>query len=427
MVQQQIAAETISLTRAPLFGPVELLRAPVHLEAARRIDLVAHFSGAFDLAEGQPIGHAARVAHLALAFARELKLDSASRRRVVYAALLHDAGVAIRDLPPGVDGTGGHTAAGAWLASLIGLDQETQHVIRCTHERWDGDGRPARLVMSDIPIEALAITAAHWVTDLLGPLDNPLRARAALRAFPLDELEPLVGLRVARAAMEQLRQDGVWMALWDEQLSERVAEQAPGEGRASIQHVEHVASAMGVMIDSAVRERGRSELVADLAFELGRQLGMEATHGRALRVAALVMDIGQLGVPRHITEKPAILSIDEMELMRRHPGWAARLLETLPGFEEVALWVESHHERPDGRGYPDLLTQTEIPLAARVLAVADAYWALRAPRPYRDALNAEGATAVIEEASGTQFDAGVAAALRRALRAIEARARSSVA
>ncbi len=422
MVRKHVAAETTSLTRSPLLTPVELHRAPVQLLPTRRIDLVAQFSGAFDLAEGQPMGHAASVAHIALAFGRELRLDAAGRRRLLYAALLHDAGVAIRVLPPGVEAAGGHTAAGAWLASLIGLDAETQRVIRCTHERWDGDGRPGRLVMSDIPIESLVISAAHWVTDLVTPLDNPLRVRAALRTFQVRDLEPLVGLRVARAALAQLHRDEVWMSLWDEQLAARVALQAPDDGQPATAHVEHIAAAIGVVVDAAVREPGRAERVAELAVELGRQAGLAATLGPALRVAALVMDIGQLGVPRHVTEKLAILSIDEMELMRRHPGWAARLLETLPGFEELALWVESHHERPDGRGYPESLTQTEIPLPARILAVADSYWALRAPRAYRPALDDEDATRVIEQAAVTQFDPGVASVLRRALRAIEARA-----
>ena len=355
-MQQQIAPETISLTRAPLLGPVELFREPAQLQAARQVDLVAHFSGAFDLADGQPIGHAARVAHLTLAFARELNLDGASRRRVLYAALLHDSGVSICDLPPGLDGAGGHTAAGVWLASLIGLDEETQHVIRCTHEHWDGNGRPAQLMMSDILVEALTIIAAHWATDLLGPVDNLFRARVTLRGFPLDEIEPLVGLRVGRAAMEQLQRDDVWMALWDDQLPARVAEQAPGEGRASIQHVEHVAAAMGAVVDSAVRESGRCQLVADLAAELGRQLELDATHGRALRVVGH----GYRAVGRPTTHhREGLDPLDRGDRIdAATPELGGATAGDVAGIRGGRAWVESHHERPDGRGYPDLLTQS---------------------------------------------------------------------
>lgn len=421
MVQQPKAQTTIARGVLRPGRPTDLYHAPVQLEPVRRVDLVAHLSGAFDLAEGQPMGHAARVAHLAMAFGGRLQLDGGSRRRLLYASLLHDAGVAVRELPAGVDSTGGHTAAGAWVASLIGLDQETQHVIQCSHERWDGDGRPYRLAMMDVPVESLAIIAAHWVTDLLGPQDSPLRARAALRSFQPDDLEPLVGLRVAQAALAELRDDDVWMSLWDHELTTRITERVPGEGRPAMQHVERVAAAIGTVIDSAVREPGRALRVAELAAALGRQLGLDVMSARALHVAGLVMDIGQMGVPRHVTQKSSILSIEEMEVMRRHSGWAAQLLEGVPGFGELSTWVEAHHERPDGRGYPSLLSAAEIPFPARILAVSDTYWALRAERPYRAALSERDATAVIEEATGSQFDAGVASVLRRALRALAAR------
>src|SRR5947209_19618146 len=91
----------------------ELRRVAVELPAVRRADLLTRLSGAFDLAEGQAMGHSVRIAHLALAFARRLHLEAPVRRRVLYTALLHDSGVAVRELPPDLDPAGGHTAAGA--------------------------------------------------------------------------------------------------------------------------------------------------------------------------------------------------------------------------------------------------------------------------------------------------------------------------
>ncbi|MSQ30169.1 MAG: HD domain-containing protein [Dehalococcoidia bacterium] len=231
-----------------------------------------------------------------------------------------------------------------------------------------------------------------------------------MHGVTLVDLEPLLGLRVGRAVIEELRTDAVWMRLRDDRLSAVLAAQAPGEGRPSHQHVERVAAAMCEVVDAAVREPGRSERVGSLAMALGKQLGLEPAYLRALRIAGLLLDIGQLGVPHSITEKPAILSIDEMELMRRHLGWAARWLDGLPGFAEIAHWIEAHHERPDGRGYPDQLTAAELSLASRILAVADAYWALCAERPYRAALSPAQAVAVIEGAAGQQFDASAAEA-----------------
>jgi HD-GYP domain-containing protein (c-di-GMP phosphodiesterase class II) len=398
-----------------------LYRVPVQLLPARRVDLLTQLSGAFDLAESQPLGHANRVAHLSLAVARRLRLDGPTRRRTLYAALLHDSGVAVRVLPPHIDHSGGHTASGAWIASLMGLDEDVQHIIRATHERWDGEGRPRRYAMDDIPVEALLISAAHWVSDVITPSDHPLRARAALKAVTADDLEPLVGLRVGRALVDELRSDEVWMRLWAEDLAVTLAADVPGEGRASHQHVDRVAAAMGEVVDSAMREEGRAANVAALASEIGRRLGFGAAHCRALRLASLLLDLGQLGVPRDVTEKPALLTVDEMEQMERHPGVAAKLLEAIPGFAEIAHWVETHHERPDGRGYPEQLTAAELPLASRILAVSDSFWALCADRPYRGAYSPEEAIAVIEAAAGEQYDLAVVAQLRPALAALRAR------
>ena len=80
-------------------------------------------------------------------------------------------------------------------------------------------------------------------------------------------------------------------------------------------------------------------------------------------------------------------------------------MEMTPGMEEIGRWVEAHHERPDGRGYPELLAGDEIPVASRILSVADSYWALRAERAYRDAFSEADALALIQASAGQQYDA----------------------
>ena len=116
-----------------------------------------------------------------------------------------------------------------------------------------------------------------------------------------------------------------------------------------------------------------------------------------------------------MTEKPAILSVEEMQLMHHHPGWAAQLLERIPGFDEISRWVEAHHERVDGRGYPEQLDEDDIPIASRILAVADSFWALCADRPYRAAFTPDDAIACIEVAAGAQYDPDIVVQLRDAL------------
>jgi HD-GYP domain-containing protein (c-di-GMP phosphodiesterase class II) len=91
----------------------------------------------------------------------------------------------------------------------------------------------------------------------------------------------------------------------------------------------------------------------------------------------------------------------------------------MPGLEFIAGWIDAHHERPDGRGYPEMLSREEIPLAARILAIADSYWALRAERPHRPAYTREDAVDIIEANAGEQFDGSVVEWLVPALDALE--------
>ena len=415
-------SDTASAPREPPPVNIAFGFGGAELRPARPAELIAPLSGAFDLAESQPVGHAARVAHIATAVAERLDLDAATRRSVLYTGLLHDAGAAVRALPEGVDGRGGHTAAGAWVASRFGLDEHVQEAIRCSHERWDGRGRPRRLAMDQVPLESLIVSAAHWASDLERDSENPLRARARLVSTSPRDVEPVVGRRVAEALGRVMREDATWMALSGDGLPSRVASAASGEGRGSLRTVERIATVMGELVDASVREPGRSQRVAALAGQLAAGAGVSARERQALVVAALLLDVGQLGVPHHIVDKPTVLAVDEMELVRHHPGWAARIVETIPGMEQIALWVEAHHERPDGRGYGELLVGDQIPLASRVLAVADSYWALRAPRPYGEAFGDAEALKIIEAGAGAQYDAELVELLGPALAACEARA-----
>jgi HD-GYP domain-containing protein (c-di-GMP phosphodiesterase class II) len=123
-----------------------------------------------------------------------------------------------------------------------------------------------------------------------------------------------------------------------------------------------------------------------------------------IRIAALLHDVGLLGVPARVMSKPDILSVTEMQIMRQHPSHSEMILRPLNGFEEVAYWISRHHERPDGKGYPDMLSGEEIPLEARILAVADVYAALTSDRPHRGALSSKDARQILLGAAGSQLD-----------------------
>lgn len=148
---------------------------------------------------------------------------------------------------------------------------------------------------------------------------------------------------------------------------------------------------------------GHSRRVASYAMLLGRKLGMSPDQLDALRQAAVVHDIGKIALGDGILLKPGPLTDEEWTQMRRHPEAGVEILERVPGLADLIPAVRWHHERWDGKGYPDGLRELEIPLAARVLAVVDAFDAITSVRSYRDARSADQAIAILRDGVGSQW------------------------
>jgi putative nucleotidyltransferase with HDIG domain len=150
---------------------------------------------------------------------------------------------------------------------------------------------------------------------------------------------------------------------------------------------------------------GHSEKVAKYATEIAQELGYSRDNLESVRVAALLHDIGKIGVPDHVLSKPGPLSNKEWEIMRRHPDLGAAILKHIDAFKDCLGGVLHHHERYDGSGYPAGLKGDNIPLNARILAVADAYDAMTSERPYRcGKMTREQALSELRRCAGKQFD-----------------------
>ncbi len=158
---------------------------------------------------------------------------------------------------------------------------------------------------------------------------------------------------------------------------------------------------------------GHTRRVATLAVQLGEQLHLPADRLRLLALGGLLHDMGKLSVPDAILNKPGKLTDEEFDVIRSHPGAGRELLTELGGFPPLVLdLVESHHERLDGRGYPNRADAGALDLEVRILTVADVYDALTADRVYRDAWPAERAFALLDEETGSAFDEVCVEALR---------------
>jgi diguanylate cyclase (GGDEF)-like protein/putative nucleotidyltransferase with HDIG domain len=157
--------------------------------------------------------------------------------------------------------------------------------------------------------------------------------------------------------------------------------------------------------DAYTAEHARE--VEQLAARVGARLGLAEAELRNVRYAALLHDIGKIGIPGEILSKPGKLTEEEFEQIKQHTVIGARMLERIPFFEQVHPLVRSAHERWDGRGYPDGRAGSEIPLGARIICTCDAFHAMTSDRPYRAAMPAGEAIAELRRHAGRQFDPGV--------------------
>jgi putative nucleotidyltransferase with HDIG domain len=180
------------------------------------------------------------------------------------------------------------------------------------------------------------------------------------------------------------------------------------------------ATALVATLDARDRyTAGHSAAVAVYARDIAARLALSPADQQLAHLCGLVHDIGKVGLPPGLLEKPGPLTLEERRQMEEHPGIGERILANVDNYAEIAAIVRHHHERVDGNGYPDGLRGDEIPIVSRILAVADAYDAMTSDRPYREAMPTRVARMRLAQAVETQFDTSVVAAFEAVLAGAE--------
>jgi putative nucleotidyltransferase with HDIG domain len=198
----------------------------------------------------------------------------------------------------------------------------------------------------------------------------------------------------------------------ERQLSQRLGEANVRLERANISF----AAALVATLDARDRyTAGHSAAVAIYARDIAQRLGLSEERQQLAHLCGLVHDIGKIGLPPGLLEKPGALTLEERRQMQEHSAIGERILAKVEDYEEVAKIVRHHHERVDGMGYPDGLGDDKIPLISKILAVADSYNAMTSDRPYRDAMPSRVARMRLAQGVEGQFDTTIVAAFEAVL------------
>lgn len=205
-----------------------------------------------------------------------------------------------------------------------------------------------------------------------------------------------------------------WFLLYQEQR--RLADDLKGANEQL--RAANLSFARGLIATLDARDRytaGHSAAVAIYARDIAERMGMDPVQQELAHLCGLVHDIGKIGLPAGLLEKPGALTLDERREMQRHSEIGEGILANVDTYAEIASIVRHHHERVDGQGYPDGLSGTDIPLLSRIIAVADAYNAMTTIRPYRNAMAPEVAIQQLVNGRGSQFQAELVDAFVRVL------------
>lgn len=268
-------------------------------------------------------------------------------------------------------------------------------------------GEEFLVILPDTGARGAALVAERLrmaLTHIPGADGDPVTASFGVASFPTHASSAGELLRAADSAMYQAKGLGRNRTVQFNPSTALTGAEKAAQAQADLQgYVRSVLALAAALDERDTYTHEHSRTVAGNAAAIGAVLGLSGDRLEDLRIAGLLHDVGKVGVADSVLKKPGPLTEEEWAEMRRHPEIGARLL-THPGLSEVRSWVLHHHERPDGRGYPNGVSGHDIPREARILAVADAYEAMTSARPYRPALSFEEACAELRNGRGTQFD-----------------------
>jgi putative nucleotidyltransferase with HDIG domain len=432
--------------------------APVTTGNISLAEILSALSFALDLTEGAVPGHALRSCVFGMRIAEELRLPDDQRAALYYALLLKDigcssnaarlcqiigggderrvkAGVKLEDWTrPGrpkastlrllwtsVLPESGilHRAAGivriglnqhrnneemitlrcdrgAHILRKLGLGDTAAEAVRGLDEHWDGSGYPERRARKAIPLGSRILAVAQHL-DVFATEQGPRKALRVLHERAGRWFDP----DIVRVVSRLHRSHGLWPhALPTTPQSETRAaalDLAPDHvHRLEAADVDRICEAFADVVDAKSSFTFRHSVgVTRAARTIARRLGLSPARQQLVNRAALLHDLGKLRVPNSILDKPGKLTTSEWMVVQEHPHLTQEILSRITSFHELARIAGAHHEKLDGSGYPRRLAARQLPLEARIIAVADVYGALTEDRPYRSGLTHEDALALL--------------------------------
>lgn len=366
-------------------------------------DLLMSLSTAIDLLSPKLAGHHKRVAYISLTLARRLRIEDAERRNLIIAASIHDIGAfseaeRVDMLRFEADDNDTHAIVGYEFLRRFPLFSEVARIIRYHHLDWmrargtthQGETVPRGSHILHLADRVdVAIDRDHHILSQANHVRDLIAGGQDVKFRP----------EYVQAFLELSQFESFWLDLSFPNLEVFLNQDtALGNLVLSIEQLGELAKVFCHMIDfKSPYTVTHSSGVAAAAAVIAKHSGFSKTEQKEIGVAGLLHDLGKLALPAEILNKPTSLTDEEFSAVRAHAYYSKRMLENISDLSTIVGWGCAHHERLDGMGYPFHDAKDELPLGARIVAVADVLTALSEDRPYRDGLTRGQSLRILDE------------------------------
>lgn len=365
-------------------------------------NLILAVSYAMDLINPNVVDHHSKVAYIAASIGKEMNLDQDERNRLIIAGLLHDIGAfSLKErldiMRFEMDNPSHHSELGYKLAKTFKPFADVADIIRFHHHNWN-DGAGATCNGIEVPIQSQVLHLADRIsvlvqtkTEVLGQVEPIKEKILKLRGkvFHPDVVDAFISLA---------GKEFFWLDIISPMLNDLLYRMSNlPKIEMDVESLMDLVQLFARIIDfrspfTATHSSG----VAATAEALGKLAGFSSRECKMLKMAGFLHDLGKLAIPGEILEKPAKLSREEFNIIRRHTFYTYRILETIGLMDILNTGAAFHHERLDGSGYPFHLDKNSLSLQARIFAIADVFTAITEDRPYRLGMNNEQTMKVLK-------------------------------
>ncbi|MBF0591952.1 MAG: HD domain-containing protein [Nitrospirae bacterium] len=366
-------------------------------------ELLTVFSKSMDYVDSALSNHHLRVACIADDIAAAYNLSRQERVNIFLASVLHDIGVFSlkekRELTHYELSSNPHLHAenGYLLIRDFKMFADIAHIIRYHHVPWD-NGMGQSFGGVEVPIGAHVIHLADRVEILINKEIEILGQKDAISKAICSKSDSLFMPAMVEAFLEVASRECFWFDVSAPEIDKTIELKGlMSDVELDISELAAISRLYSHIIDFRSRFTAmHSAGVSAVASLLAQLVGFSAVECQMMSIAGNLHDIGKLSVPTEILEKPAKLTVEEFNIMKRHVYQSYRVLGSIENMETINAWASFHHERIDGNGYPFHLLGKDIPIGARIMAVSDVFTAVTEDRPYRKGMSVEEALRLLQ-------------------------------